>query len=436
MRRLVSKASLPWRERLFILATQVAIIAIMWREITSTGTIIAIGNYNLGAYEFILAASLLALAANATALMEVVGPYLLCAGTLLIIVMVNVVRGTLIDPFASLTAVRLTGPLVVFLILAPLVSQFPRGVRIIRTTIVSAAVILALLCIFRRTTGLLLTTHNIGDGRPMLSWGGLLIAIGCIFLLSDFLRFRLRWLTIGLLLLCYVGLLATGQGTANLCGFVGCGLVITLEPGPTRPFRIMYAIAFIAMLATAWLLAPNLFSLSTLAEGSSSNLASYLADRNRTYETRHYIWQGLWNSYAHWSQLDQLIGLPSGEKPVVWIPLWNGTYWQFSMHSTYLQALVNVGMLGLIFFGTLFVVLLPVSLLRAIATSRLTGAAISPAAGAAILLMVALFGYSYDLGGELSPLLMLGFGGTLSHRRRVLRRPKPLVRTLLTVPTH
>jgi hypothetical protein len=417
---------LPWPPRMLLIATQIAVLMVLSREITASGTLLQIGGYSMTIFEFIVLALVLAIVANFTRLIESTGPYLIAVGVMTTILLFNFIRGLMIDPFAAIVSVRAIGPIAGFMLLAPLIGKYPEATRRLRLTFVVATVILGMLALIRRSTGLLQTTYTSFDGRPIGSWGGLLMAVGCILIMSSLIRGPRRGRSVALLCISYAGLVVTGQGTANICGLVGMAFVIASEAGTARALRQPLAAIILLMIGAVWLSAPQYLSPQAIGSAVSDDAGAYVGDREHTNMTRQYIWLGLWNDYQHWSSTDQLLGLPAGVKPVVLMPLWNGVLWQNSMHSMYLQTLVQQGMIGLAIYLILILSLLPIAIVRALGNFGDFRYPISPAAAAGILLAIALFGYSYDLGGEMAPLLMLGFGSTL-QRKLDGRRSPPIV---------
>jgi len=424
------------KEKSVALSVLICLITTIYWESTGTTSLLQIGSFNLTCLEFVFATSLLAVIANSADLVIRFRLYTLFSAAALLIFTCNLFRGLFVDPTEALTSVRKTGSLAFFLLLAPIFADSNKLKRFILKILIASSTILSTLVVVRRTTGLLWTEIAQNDGRPILAWGGFIIVLGCIVLASRAFSAQRSRSALTLLSLNYCGILLSGQGTGNLCALLGVSLVLALEPGPSRNLRLLFAGGIAATAIAILIISPQIFSLNTLSGTGSSDFDAFLTQRSGTNETRQLVWKGLWISYQRWSELEKILGLPSGVKPVIWIPLWNGTYWKFGMHSMYLQTLVLQGMLGLILYVLLFVVLLPFSIWRALSTVPSNESPISPAASAALLAALALFGYSYDLGGELAPYLMLGFGSVLSSGRPLPRRAGSMSRFLAISNAH
>jgi len=421
-------------EKSIVVSVITCMVTTIYWELIGNTSIANIGSFNLTALEFVFATSFFAVGFNIINIINRFKIYTIVSGALLLIMMINVCRGMFVDPIESLTAVRKTGSLAFFILLAPALAFSDRLKYYVVKAVTVTSIALSSLIIFRRTTGLLWTDIALSDGRPILAMGGFIIVLGCIISLSQAFGVRNTFHSMAIFFLSYVSIIWSGQGTGNLCALVGIAIILALEPGASRSLRLILAGGIAAAAIAILVIAPQIFSLNTLSGTGSSAFDAFLAERNGTNETRQLVWKGLWVSYQRWTELEKILGLPSGVKPVIWIPLWNGTYWKFGMHSMYLQTLVLQGMLGLILYVLLFVSLSFTALWRALVTVRQVDGPISPAAGVAILVALALFGYSYDLGGEMAPYLMLGFGGVLVSGGRLPLRARARSRTFASNP--
>ncbi|WP_230772198.1 O-antigen ligase family protein [Sphingomonas sp. Leaf4] len=416
-------------QRMFMLAVWMGIAAIVYREAVGNDTLVFIGSYNLTTAEIVLVSALGALAFNFGAVLRGLRVRNIPEIILVVILTANLLRGLTLNPMAAIVSVRGTGPLAVYLLLTIAITRAPRIAERTQAAILIGATLVALLCLVRHFTGLLMTDFVRTDGRMIGMWGALLVAIGCTLLLSGLMRGTLRRYGLFMLLLLLVSLILTAQGTGIVCGMVGMAIVFAFEKGLTRSIRMTLFFALLLLLGIVIVAFPNISSLQGLATVLPDGISQFVLDRDHTSNTRKLIWQGVMQSYENWPLENKLFGFPSGSIPFIVTQEWGGVVWENSVHSMYFQTLIIQGVIGVVAYVAVLLLALGAALLKALALKRRTDAqpVISFPAALALVINIVLFGYSYDFRGELSPLLMLGLGAAWTSTREQRSLPQPVI---------
>lgn len=396
-----------------------SLFATCFREITATDALITVGGYTLTTAEPVILA-LIVVVAHGFLLHKVKWGWI-GAGALIFsaAVVIALLRGFLADPLAALFAGRVLVAIPMFALVGLVAQRDSELTRRSAVAVKATGAGLSVVVFSRVMTGFPAGGPLEFDGRPLLNYGALLIAMGATLFLSDGLRrWDMRQVLAAATLL--IACLVSGQGTASAVALVGLLIVFVRERGRYLVERwylgavVTFAFTVIAFAVSDW--------LSAFVGGEL--VSSYIEARSGTNIARQEVWRELIREYSARSAAEQILGLPIGEKRLLYVDLWGGTYWEHSLHSMYFQVLSSFGALGLAGY-----VLMLLGALRIHYTSTPgsfcppDSRPISAAAGLAFLVMIAMFGYSYDLRSETSLVIMLMVVAALNTARGAPRRP-------------
>lgn len=396
----------------------------LFNALTGDLTLLTIGGYNFQIPEFVLIFLLPALLLLAMRTTPVLSLTTTLIWTFAAIWGFGLLRGLADAPAAALTSLRSTAILPIFLLLATYLPKYEMPSDRILNAVKIAGALAGALVLLRTLFGPILfysasiaSQPDINDGgRAISAAGALLIAAAAIvavyqaFAQAQLKRLRWRQLLTAMLLI--AALLMSLQATAILAGLAGLLAVFCLAPGTYRTLRQLGLAAMVVSAMLILLAAPDLFSEQGLAGLLPADLAFQLSRRAANLNTRNFIWSGLLDSFQYWSTVDQLFGLPAGTRPQVLVPLWGGTYWEFSMHSMYFGLLPYAGIAGLAVFLALMVVLLFETWRK-----RDRATTISGTLGFAFAAMLLVYGYGYDLRNEQGLFLALAAVSAMQGRQ-------------------
>lgn len=262
------------------------------------------------------------------------------------VLLLNFVRGLASDPSAAFLAIRANGTTAFILAMAVAMRPSAAIMLTIRRALVFASLALGLLVLMRLATSptLFMTFEidpsNVNDGgRPLSVIGTFILALASIIVVSDLIR--LGWKgaphRLGLAIFLPLVSLLTAQGTANVAMLISVGALAMIERGPLRAPRMALGGLFVALgLAAAFLSRPYLVA------------GDYIERRFENMGMRQMVWDSLWAKWESVPFWSQLIGLPAGQTPEIYI-FANGQYrlWEYSIHSMYWGALPMIGYIGL-----------------------------------------------------------------------------------------
>lgn len=143
-----------------------------------------------------------------------------------------------------------------------------------------------------------------------------------------------------------------------------------------------------------------------------------MAQRKANLGTRQAVWDALMQSYWSWPLLDQLIGLPAGERPTIFAAFVTGyREWTVSIHSQYYG---NLAVGGSARLADLCLLLATLLFRCARGALRQVNGQISPAMGVAICLAIGIIGYSYEVRAP-EECLMLSLAYIAAQKKHALR---------------
>jgi len=402
-------AKLPWDLRISLFAVQALFLTTVYSEIVGHATLFFVGSFNLTIAEPTLALSM----ATVIVLLVCRTPHfdfrILLLAAISSLTFMSFLRGLMVGPYEALFSLRANGPFTATLLLSCLLPMNPEFWSRIERTIVLAGLMLAGLAYLRLVLGptFLIQMHFLDEtaindgGRALSSQGAVIIGAAVL------LQMRQVWQQKGfsLVSLCILvpGLLLSRQATASLATMCGFVILISLQPGPTRPLRIWLAGLGIFLVLFCVLIVPSIVDPDTLEAVAPKAIVGDLLRRSQTLDTRQFVWAGLMRDFYGWSVEDQLFGLPAGVKPSIVIPLWGGLVWKASIHSMYFGLLPQIGIVGL----ALYLVLLLAFAARAFTLSMSSSNEQRGPMIAALTVLVAIFGFSYELRGAIAVLFLL-----------------------------
>lgn len=370
----------------------------VYQCVLSISSIVSIGSYNLTSAEVVLVvtvgACVYVASKQAVALSGSRLIMLMLAG----LAFLSFSRGFLDDPFAASVMLRSTGVLIAVMILGAIAPREPRLFDAISRALINTGRILGVLVFLRLIFGpslFMLTGHQFylgfaEDGRPIVALGAFIIAGAAILSLSLFVRGRSAKDGWGAAF-CFLSLLLSGQATAFMAGALGCVIILACEKGASLGGR-QIASGLVLLFCLALVIVAQMPGVADNAPAFIQNLAQ---QRNNTFSTRQAIWSGLTADFQTWGIADQLLGLPANLKPKIYLLLWNGSFWNRSIHSMYFGSLVYMGLLG----AASYVAMLLAGIVSGL--GRLSkGVAIrgdTAAQGIALCVLCAVYGYSYEL---------------------------------------
>ena len=412
----------------------VVLLCALYREVSGQFTLFYIGNFNLTIAEPIIGMSTWVLLRHAGRKPRItLGSVLaLCYAVLLLI---NLMRGMGGNRYDAIITLRLNGGLAVILALSAFI--FPRELwhpRVQRIVVIIGAILSALVIVrvimgpgFLMIGREELDPSNINDGgRPLSAQGTIVLAMALVTVLANFMLPHNRGGGRPIQLFASLGMMLTvvltKQATATIACFAACAALIALMPGRSRSLRMIACGTAAAVALFSIYVLPEVVSIETINSYLPSGMAFDVAKREATFEFRNEIWSGLMADRETWPWLSQVIGLPAGVKPYIWIHYWGGTQWELGLHSMYYGILPVAGIVGLAFYC---------GLLAYAAWTCLIGSLkgtpeYSPSApiGLSLAIIAFIFSVSYDMRNENGLMLLLALaGGAPVVARYTARRP-------------
>jgi O-antigen ligase len=244
--------------------------------------------------------------------------------------------------------------------------------------------------------------ENWGEARTLNSAGALmlaealLIALHRAFCAAEAQVRRRNWVAT---LAFAAALVVSDQRTAIFAAVTGVAVVIFMLPRRVRP-------AALAAVSVAAVAASGAFFIGVIATNGEleSRLASTLASHDDTYDWRIQQWGEYLDFYTSAPPLDQLVGLPLGAGRAAGLAS-KGSLLINTAHSEYIALLIGSGAIG----EFLFVLTLIVTAGRGVALLARGAGERAPQLGLtlAIIVTLAIFGYTYALWDEQGLLLAL-----------------------------
>lgn len=388
-----------------VLSAYVAIAATLYREFTGSELLFVLGSYHFSIYEPCIASSSFALVSLILSRKRTMNWGVVFSLGLFSAFAISVIRGLFASPADALFTGRIYFTFPVFLLIATVAPISPALVRRISSGLMFGGTVLAILVIVRSTFGILSTEVTIGDGRPILAYGATLMAIAAILCLSDSLRHPKKFANYIKILMFLTATIMARQGTAGIGTILGLMIVWIFERGPLASVRRVSLLLAPLLVLGIVIFSPNISNTVS----RSSDLSTFISDRQNTNETREQIWESFSKEFDKASATDEFFGKPMGQKFEIYLNLWGGVEWDNALHSMYYQILSILGYLGLTcyalilannLFGALFRVL-PMPL-------NPEGRPVSQAATLACIVFVIVFGRSYDFRGDSAVLLLFG----------------------------
>lgn len=411
----------------FMAAVWTTLLLAFYRELAGMPTLAMLGNFNFTIVE----ALLVVVGASAFLGPKTTKPWSGWPAKLTVcfalLYSVALLRGLLTTPYDAITSMRLNAALPVILIWSLLAPPQMLWHRRVQRAVVVVGTLLGAIVAMRVVMGpsfLMalqdVNSQDINDGGRALSAQGSIMLVSAVVLLiargirsfpSDRIG-ALRDLWLGSILA--VMEILTKQGTASLALFAAVGVVIAATPSRGRPFRAIAMGMLCALAGFALLMAQDPAVLNDVNNMLPPSMQFDLDHRGKTFETRQLVWTGLLNDMDTWSETSRWIGLPAGTKPTIWIPLWGGTYWGFSIHNMYYGLLPIMGMIG----AGLYVALLSfmaLGTMRRIVHGSSEDQFVATVA-LAWLLVVTVLGFSYEIRNENALLLAMALAATAGRR--------------------
>lgn len=359
----VSPRHIAESENWSIAAIWVMLGSCLVRETIGRTEIVQVANYTLHVIDISLIFLILAVAINILRVRLTLSLTLMPILVIVGLTLLNLLRGSLLDPGQTLVWIRINVSLSLILLLAisaPTTPRFWRGVvRGIHIAALFLVTLLALRGIFGHTLFILYefdSAIGLNDGnRSIAAFGAFVLALSFIIALSTMIqphrRFRVAtWVWPGVLLL---SLAMSGQGTAAMCAVIGGVVVLIAERSLFRaPMSLLVAIG--VALGVVYLIAGTVVNLEDVSLGAWD-----LSRRTSTYESREEIWARFLDSFAHYNAFDKFFGLPAGRSPAFTVYLSGVSgQWKSSLHSMYIGTLPVLGIVGLSMFVILMLQLL------------------------------------------------------------------------------
>lgn len=405
-----------------VLLIAVASLATIFRELTGADALVTLGSYTIMTTEPVIAALVATLLADFRRTRPRWGILAFLVIAIGSVFAVSLVRGMARDAFGALFLARGQVTLPLFC-LAGLALGWRGGidVRAVRA-IEWAGFLLAAVVFSRVATGFPPSDQLAFDGRPTTAYGALFMVVAALLSLSDAIRLRRRGWEFGRCALLTLACLLSRQGTVIVTLAIALPILILGERGRFKAARwLIGAYAIMVLVAT-----PRLIAL--LATNSAFN--AYVGQRSSNNLTRQVVWTSFLKHFPERAGVDQVLGLPLGQVERLYIYLWHGSWWRNSLHSMYFEVMSNFGYLGLAVYVVLLGYLAVILLVRRRPAARPIGPdTISRHCAFVIVLMIAIFGYSYDFRGEMAFLHMLAIAATVAamapRRAALTYRPGP-----------
>lgn len=382
----------------------VSLGALLFREITASDSLVNLGPYNVTTAEPILVLLGLGLGFALIANRFRINAIVVAGVLLLAATVIAIVRGMLVDPLPALFTARQLVSIPLFLLFGAVVAPIDELHRRIAHAVKICGTVLAIMTVSRLTTGFPYGGALEFDGRALLNYGALMISFAAMLMISDRIRGIGARAQLPLAAFLLVACVLTGQGTVILATMAGLPIIVLAERGRLRAARWLAAFPLIIVLVGLLIVQPILSQMIA----DDQLLSSYFEDRASTNATRQAVWDAFLTQYSSRDSLDQAFGLPMGKTETLVLNLWHGTYWNRTLHSMYFETLSNFGYIGLTLYIIGLVLILTFLLLNfRAATRRAEPQKISVVSALALTVMLVIFGYSYDLRGESSLLLMI-----------------------------
>ena len=384
-------------------AVWIAFLAQAWNSILGTPTIVFLGSYNFtfGELSMVIGAIALALGWRRHGILPTA--FTAAAGLLAALTALNLLRGMNENLAVALTAARGTVPFAVLLLLGTV--RYPG--TLLRDGVVRAAMAVAILLSvmvilrlvfgpqFLMLAGSGLNVAEINDGGRALSAGGaFLIAVAAVLQLSAALRStKSRGRGVSLSAGFFVVLVLTGQGTATIAAAAGLIVVLSMELGPALGLRLLIG-SSLAAVALILAVGFQTFDPNDWVGLIPGAILDNLDRRTANLGTREMVWQVAWTAYQQGGRLDQIVGWPTGSTPklILISRSWGHVVWTNSVHSMYFGVLLGQGAVGLAAYITTLIAALTCALQSIV---RRQGAV-----PLALVVMIAIFSYSYGLAIE------------------------------------
>lgn len=419
-----------------------ALLVDLTYEIRGYDFLVLIGSYNLHAADIAAGICLLAAFSSAVNLgrLTVVR---VCVLAICAVAILSLLRGVQESSFHAFYAFRTRA-----VALGCLAYVGLRGKRIgsiwqYEPILLGGAGIAVLLFLFRAALGpTLLMAHDsptyLGIGllqfrdlqfETVLVMGLVMIMYLDRWLVIKYPKKRVQDLLVALVLLSVI--LLSRQRTATIASLVGvAALFLTDMHFLRRNAHIMIAIVYaIVTILIAWMSGSIPVLVKMLPE-----TFQYAINNVSTLDARQEVWSAaLGLLYAKWDITRQLLGAPAGEQLYIFIA-GNG-YWQHSLHSQYIQTLMDYGLLGCLFWAAL-VVYTVVCAFRELGTGRLNRMGLSPRLVLAWIAALLTYGYSYEWVEGSGFFVAMALAGWPMHKqiskvawqRSAIRRTKPTLK--------
>lgn len=424
-----SAARLERREEeprtLFVFLVWMVLLLALFRELTLQSTLLFIGGFNLTVSDPIVFIGGVILAMHAKRRPS------LTLGTVLVaayaaVIALNIARGLSVRPYDAIVTLRLNGGFVVLLLLGLYVRAdewwHPRILRALLT--VGGA--LAALIVLRTALGPTfpfgasadIAVDEINDGgRALSAQGTILVVMAAVVLLARYMAPTSagggRPINFMISVFLCLTVVATRQGMATIICVVAWGTTFCAMPGPSRRARTTLGLAAGAAGLFAYYVLPEIIPLEALNDSLPKAFAFDLSKRETTLSFRQAIWAGLLDDRETWTTMSQILGLPAGVKPSIWIDYWGGTLWELSVHSMYYGLLPVAGVVGLALYCGVLASAAVARLKDVIAGRGMPGATLA----FTFIIMAALMGISNDLRHENGLLIASALAGFASQRR-------------------
>lgn len=401
-----------------LVAVYTSLCATLLREFTADYSLVMIGSYNMWTHDVVIAAILYAIARLVSRERVKLSIFGLLVFGLVGLLALSLLRGAVDDPFGALFGIRSIAPVIGFIALGACLSGRQLQYTAVKRAFVYIAVAAALLAYARAALGAEFLYFGAYDrieeifegGRVMSSSGALVIGSTLLFLLADTSVLGQESKRTFLIIFLSVALLMTQQASAIFATGTGILIMFTLAPGATRLMRIVLASAAACFLALAFAAGTSILTLLP------DWLIGSRERRTGTLEWRRSIWEQVIAEFKTWSDADKIFGLPSHQKPEIWL---NNELYLNSVHSQYLGSLTQVGVAGLTIY--LVIVLgLFLTAVRKAADRRSHGWTSALMGGFCALLIV--FGYTYEIRPENAVLLALAMAHVETRPSKKRRR--------------
>ncbi|OSI89673.1 hypothetical protein BSZ25_20730 [Bradyrhizobium canariense] len=406
-------------DRLVSLVFWAVLLLGFYREVVGTQTLAMVGSFNLTIVEPALFLCGLALAR------AVISPPKFYLGTTLTLsfgalIAIGVLRGVSDSPYDAITSLRTTGEIAVILIWGAFVSPSDLWHPRIQKIIVVVGMMLAGLVVLRQIMGpTFLISSGISDvevndgGRALSAQGTAMLGSAAIVVFAHSFRARSpiasREACLAMALVMLVALGLTKQATATLGSVVAFATLFAFAPGRHQLLRSAFVVVGAWAAVLLYIFLPDIVSVTDLNALLPDGMAFDVAHRSATFDARTKIWNGLLADMESWSFVSQVIGLPAGTKPKIWIDLWGGAYWKLSIHSMYYGVLPYAGFLGL----AIYVLIVLVAALTCARRAYREGDEAFPGApiGFAFIVLLITLGVSYELRNENALLIVMAVAG-------------------------